>query len=121
MYKELGSLTKFAKSWPSSEKVYRVHNVNGIPAQSLAEESRFSGSISPVLRMPQGRNMKTLFVNIGKRAIATIDLNMLVIVLPSPSDVVLMNAMAKRNRAPWEDLCSGRVIVAFSTYLFDIY
>ena len=38
MYKHLGDITKYAKNKPSSQKICRVSNSDGLPTQSYAEE-----------------------------------------------------------------------------------
>ena len=41
--------------------------------------------------------------------------------IPRPSEVIGMNSMSKKGKAPGEDLCSGNVLSAFSFDFMRIY
>jgi len=112
MYKELGSLTKFAKaSGNATLQVGRVHDDDGNPAQSFVEEKKlfrehFSKTMSASCvsyasvickdRDNSNDDTKDRFKHINHSTLWK--------EVPTPSDMVVMNANSKRHKAPGEDL-----------------
>ena len=41
--------------------------------------------------------------------------------IPSPFEIIAMNSMSKKGKAPGEDLCSGNVLSCFAMDLMHIY
>ena len=129
MYKELGSLTKFAKaSGNATVQVGRVHDDNGNPAQSFAEEKKFFRnhfsktmsascvSYASVICKDRDNNNDE-----SKDRFKHINHSTLWKEVPTPSDIVVMNANSKKNKAPGEDLCSGNVLATFALELMHVY
>ena len=129
MYYQLGTLTKYAKTKSSSQKVCRVSNADGIPTQSYSEEKlafrdHFSKTMSAktltygevIQKDRDEANYTGCFDRYS--GISNTDLH---IQIPSPSEIIGMHSMSKKGKAPGEDLCSGNVLSRFSLDLMQIY
>ena len=126
---QLGAITKYVKNKSSTQKACRVSNAEGLPTQSYTDEKlafreRFSKTMSAQTitygdAIQKDRDESNIrgchdrFVHVSFDKMRQ--------QIPSPSEVIGMNSMSQKGKAPGEDLCSGNVLSAFPFDFMRIY